>query len=113
MNKPRVIVQDAVTAYELVRLGAYDPETSDYEFSFLPTATLAKEHTKKLVEFCAASKPFMELKAKLWAAGGSITFNPATGEVYSELLEDYVEADKRLDACIDLLQFQIFGGQND
>jgi hypothetical protein len=54
----------------------------------------------------------MEIRAKIWAVGSCLILNSSTGEIYSELLEDYVDLDEKLDSCIDNLWFQIFGRQH-
>jgi hypothetical protein len=97
LNNPIVIVQDAATAYEFVRQLVYDPGQDNC----------------KLEEFRIAAEPFMEIRAKIWAVGSCLILNSSTGEIYSELLEDYVDVDEKLASCIDNLWFQIFGRQHD
>ena len=112
INKTTVI-PDALCAFELSKLEKHRAE--HYRYLFLSPYTLMynKNIRDKMAEFHAAARPLFDLKAKLWALGGRLTMNTHTGEIKSELLDDYKTADEQLDCQIEALKKLIFGEQHD
>jgi hypothetical protein len=108
-----VTIPDELSAFELLQSKAYKPGEYMYEFSFLYRRRDCEDLKGKLEEFYAFAKPLFDLKAKLWAAGGRMTMNIATGEIKSELLEEYKEVEQQLDLQIALIKREIFGEQHD
>ena len=107
------VIPDAFSAFELSKVRGHSAES--YKYLFLSPYTLRSDKNLRdnLAAFHAAAKPLFDLKAKLWALGGRLTMNADTGEIRSELLDDYRAADEQLDYLIEALKKSIFGEQNE
>lgn len=107
------VIPDALSAFELSKVENHRAER--YRYLFLSPRTLMYQAgpQDKMNEFLAAAGPLLELKAKLWALGGRLTMNVSTGEIKSELMDEYKLFDETLSHYIELMKNDIFGEQHD